>query len=82
MVGRQLSIPCVLTRPKPKRCPTRPNGMPITPRPVAQELRIKRAKAVPGVCPYCAVGYSTLVHVADGKILHVEGDPTLRIWKK
>ena len=41
----------------------------------AQELRIKHAKAVPSVCPYCAVGCGTLVHVADGKILNIEGDP-------
>ena len=42
---------------------------------MAQELRIKGAKTVPSVCPYCAVGYSSLVHVPDGKILNVEGDP-------
>jgi formate dehydrogenase major subunit len=41
----------------------------------AQELRIQRAKAVPSICPYCAVGCATLVHVADGKILNIEGDP-------
>src|SRR5881409_2230200 len=39
----------------------------------AQELRIKHAKAVPSVCPYCSVGCGTLIHVADGKILHNEG---------
>jgi len=41
----------------------------------AQELRIKHAKAVPSVCPYCSVGCGTLIHVADGKILDIEGDP-------
>ena len=41
----------------------------------AQELRIKNAKAVPSVCPYCAVGCATLVSTAEGKILNIEGDP-------
>src|SRR2546426_2414984 len=41
----------------------------------AQELRIKHAKAVPSVCPYCAVGCATLVHTVEGKIINIEGDP-------
>src|SRR5919197_3281777 len=41
----------------------------------AQELRIKNAKAVPSVCPYCAVGCATLVHTVEGKIVNIEGDP-------
>jgi formate dehydrogenase major subunit len=41
----------------------------------AQALRIKSAKAVPSVCPYCAVGCGTLVHVANGQIINIEGNP-------
>src|SRR5919202_1643331 len=41
----------------------------------AQELRIKNAVAYPSVCPYCAVGCGTLVHVVDGKIVNIEGNP-------
>src|SRR5258705_1890778 len=41
----------------------------------AQELRIKHAKAIPSVCPYCAVGCATLVHTVEGKIVNIEGDP-------
>ena len=41
----------------------------------AQELRIKHAKAVPSVCPYCSVGCATLVHTIEGKIVNIEGDP-------
>jgi formate dehydrogenase major subunit len=41
----------------------------------AQALRIKDAKAVPSICPYCSVGCATLVHTIDGKIVNVEGDP-------
>jgi formate dehydrogenase major subunit len=41
----------------------------------AQELHIKGAKAVPSVCPYCAVGCATLVHTVDGRIVNIEGDP-------
>jgi formate dehydrogenase major subunit len=41
----------------------------------AQELRIKKAKTTPSVCPYCSVGCGTLVHTIDGKIVNIEGDP-------
>jgi formate dehydrogenase major subunit len=41
----------------------------------AQELRIKGAKTVPSVCPYCAVGCATLIHTVEGKIVNIEGDP-------
>jgi formate dehydrogenase major subunit len=41
----------------------------------AQELRIKDAKAVPSVCPYCSVGCATLVHTVNGRIINIEGDP-------
>lgn len=41
----------------------------------AQELRITNAKAYPSVCPYCAVGCGTLVHVKDGQIINIEGNP-------
>src|SRR5207245_8998852 len=41
----------------------------------AQELRIKHAKAIPSVCPYCSVGCATLVHTVEGRIVNIEGDP-------
>ena len=41
----------------------------------AQELRIKNAKAIPSVCPYCSVGCATLVHTLEDKIINIEGDP-------
>lgn len=41
----------------------------------AQALRIRDAKVVPSVCPYCSVGCGTLVHTVDGKIVNIEGDP-------
>jgi len=38
--------------------------------------RIEHAKPVVSVCPYCAVGCSTLAYVSDeGKLLDVEGNP-------
>jgi formate dehydrogenase major subunit len=43
-----------------------------------QELkgRVKGAKATVSVCPYCAVGCSTLAYTnAEGKLLDVEGNP-------
>ncbi len=41
----------------------------------ATTIRIKEAKAFPGVCPYCAVGCAQLIYVKDGKIIDIEGDP-------
>ena len=41
----------------------------------AQELRIKGAKTVPSICPYCSVGCATLIHTIDRKIVNIEGDP-------
>src|SRR5437773_3289923 len=41
----------------------------------ATSLRIKEAKAFPGVCTYCAVGCAQLIYVKDGKIVDIEGDP-------
>lgn len=41
----------------------------------AQELRIKDAKTVPSICPFCSVGCATLIHVKDDKIVNIEGDP-------
>ena len=38
--------------------------------------RINKGRAVTSVCPYCAVGCSTLAYVSDeGKLLDVEGNP-------
>ncbi len=42
----------------------------------ALQGRVKGAKPVVSVCPYCAVGCSTLAYVSDeGKLLDVEGNP-------
>jgi formate dehydrogenase major subunit len=41
----------------------------------AADLRIKEARTYPSICPYCAVGCGTLVHVSDGKIVNIEGNP-------
>ncbi len=42
----------------------------------ALESRTERGRAVTSVCPYCAVGCSTLAYVDDaGKLLDVEGNP-------
>jgi len=47
-----------------------------TPRTVALAPRTRGAdRVVRSVCPYCAVGCGQLVHVRDGKILAIEGDP-------
>ena len=38
--------------------------------------RVERAEhTVQSICPYCAVGCGQLVHVKDGEVIHIEGDP-------
>jgi formate dehydrogenase major subunit len=49
----------------------------------AQSERSERLKpridesdhVVQSICPYCAVGCGQLVHVKDGDVTHIEGDP-------
>jgi formate dehydrogenase major subunit len=41
----------------------------------ARHLKIANVKEVPSVCPYCAVGCGQLVHVRDGRIVNIEGNP-------
>jgi formate dehydrogenase major subunit len=38
--------------------------------------RIRGARIVHSVCPYCAVGCSLNVYVKDGQVIDIEGDPT------
>ncbi len=38
--------------------------------------RIRDAKVVHSVCPYCAVGCSQNVYVKAGQVIDIEGDPT------
>ncbi len=37
--------------------------------------RIRDAKIVKSVCPYCAVGCSLNVYVKDGEVIDIEGNP-------
>jgi formate dehydrogenase major subunit len=37
--------------------------------------RIRDAKVVHSVCPYCAVGCSLNVYVKEGKVIDIEGNP-------
>ncbi len=42
----------------------------------ALQARVSDARSVVSVCPYCAVGCSTLAYVGDdGRLLDVEGNP-------
>src|SRR5687767_4747726 len=51
-------------------------GLTLAPaRAKAQALRIKDSKTVPSICPFCSVGCATLIHVRDGEIINIEGDP-------
>jgi formate dehydrogenase major subunit len=53
-------------------------GLSLDLRPIyaaVQQLKIAGTRAVPSVCPYCAVGCGQLVHVRDGKLVNIEGNP-------
>jgi formate dehydrogenase major subunit len=52
-----------------------PNEAATTDRSRALHSRLRGATAVPGICPYCAVGCGTLVYTRDGEVVGVEGDP-------
>jgi len=41
----------------------------------ARDWRIEYGREVPSICPYCAVGCGLLMHVREGKMMYVEGDP-------
>jgi formate dehydrogenase major subunit len=38
-------------------------------------MRIRDAKVVHSVCPYCAVGCGLNVYVKDGRVIDIEGNP-------
>jgi formate dehydrogenase major subunit len=42
---------------------------------VPQDWKIRETKVVPSICPYCAVGCGLLLHVRDGELVNVEGNP-------
>ena len=42
---------------------------------VPQEFKIRNTNVVPSICPYCAVGCGLLLHVRDGKLVNLEGNP-------
>jgi formate dehydrogenase major subunit len=41
----------------------------------ARTLRIQNARAVPTICPYCAVGCGMIAHTVNGQIVNIEGNP-------
>lgn len=51
-------------------------GLTLAPaRAKAQQLRIKDSQTIPSICPFCSVGCGTLIHVKDGALINIEGDP-------
>jgi formate dehydrogenase major subunit len=47
----------------------------VSPRTRALVPRTAGTAVARSVCPYCAVGCGQLVHVRDGAVVHIEGDP-------
>jgi len=51
-------------------------GLDLAPvRAAVPKLKIRDAREVPSICPYCAVGCSQIVSVRDGAIVNIEGNP-------
>src|SRR5271166_1504156 len=44
-------------------------------RAAAARLKIRGAREVPSICPYCAVGCAQIVSVRQGEIVNIEGHP-------
>ena len=44
-------------------------------RAAAAKLKIKGAREVTSICPYCAVGCAQIVSVRQGEIVNIEGHP-------
>ena len=41
----------------------------------SKDWRIEYGREVTSICPYCAVGCGLLMHVREGEVIYVEGDP-------
>jgi formate dehydrogenase major subunit len=48
---------------------------PFSPESLEKAPRIRDARVVHSVCPYCAVGCSLNVYVKNGKVIDIEGNP-------
>lgn len=42
---------------------------------LARPVKIRYAREVPTICPYCGVGCGIITHVRDGQVINTEGDP-------
>ncbi|MFO0910712.1 MAG: hypothetical protein U0794_20590 [Isosphaeraceae bacterium] len=51
-------------------------GLDLKPaRAAVPRLKIRGAREVPSICPYCAVGCAQIVSVKEGQIVNIEGNP-------
>ncbi len=50
-----------------------PDTLEVATRPL--DWKIERTEVVPSICPYCAVGCGQLMHVRNGKLVNIEGNP-------
>ncbi len=69
--GLQLNIPSLVNEAMEVGSKTQPFSI------ESQEMapRIRDAKVVHSVCPYCAVGCGLNVYVKDGMVIDIEGNP-------
>ena len=51
------------------------DGSAVSERTRGLRSRLHGVETVSSICPYCAVGCATLIHVRDGQIVDIEGNP-------
>jgi formate dehydrogenase major subunit len=64
-------LPIFHARPDGERRPPQP----FSPRTLDKHARTRGATVTESVCPYCAVGCSTLVYSKGGQVIDIEGNP-------
>ena len=59
----------------PRSVCTNTSTQPFSKESIEKAPRIRDAKVIHSVCPYCAVGCGLNVYVKDGKVIDIEGNP-------
>lgn len=52
-----------------------PHREPVSPRTAAAHSRYRHSEKRHGICPYCAIGCGLEIHLHQGEVVGIEGDP-------
>jgi len=53
----------------------RRSAQPFSPTTLDKQARIRGANVTESICPYCAVGCSTLIYTKNNEVIDIEGNP-------